>query len=87
MEHASDRIGHLAENAELVGDRRQLLDEERIPLSGFRDLRPDRGGNPEHLEQRLGVALRQRLEDDPHGGGQQPGRPQFRKLWPAEAEE
>ena len=53
MEHASDRIGHLAENAELVGDRRQLLDEERIPLSGFRDLRPDRGGNPEHLEQRL----------------------------------
>ena len=46
MENAANRAWHVPREAVLVGDRCQLLDEERVSLGGLGDSRSDRQGTP-----------------------------------------
>ena len=81
VEDAADRARHLAGGAVLVGDRGELLDEERVALGGLGDPRRGRRpATPSASSSRSRVGLRERLEHERRRRRLQPGRPPLGQL-------
>ena len=87
MENAANRAWHVPREAVLIGDRCQLLDEERVSLGGLCDSRSDPPRSPERLQHRLRVGVGEGLEHQRRRRRPGPVRPALEELGAGEAEE
>ena len=86
VENAPDRARHRG-RAALVGDRRELLHEQRIALGRLGDPLADCRGRSERLEEHLRVGVRERIEHPRLRRRLQPGRSPLCELGSCEAEQ